>query len=238
VKTLEKRIFAPLCLCLGIFVVAGCVTRGDIHEFKSGLQEVQADLEHVDSLSMENQESIVELRALLLERLNSIESRIEALDAKVGDTQGQLQKMYKKIPTGIPRVDTVSTSSGSGQEESYNLAYLDYSKGEFDLARREFEAFLADNPTSELADNALYWIGECHVSLGQLEGAVTAFKRVATEYPNGNKAPSALYKLGMLYLRAGQTGEAERYFEEITMTYPDSEEAGLARERLLAIREE
>jgi tol-pal system protein YbgF len=235
-RTKAFGILAGLGL-LGLFL-SGCASRAEIVRFMDGMEHIQEDLEVLDSLSRENSESIVELRAMLVERLGTLEGRIDALNARVGDTQGQLQRMYKRIPREVPRSDSGSAGPVTPPEETYNMAYLDYAKGEFDLARREFEGFLVDHPSSELADNALYWIGECHVSLDDMESAMEAFERVVEEYPAGNKAPSALYKMGMLSVRAGRIDEAGGYFERITRAYPRSEESGLAMERLKSLRGE
>ncbi len=49
-------------------------------------------------------------------------------------------------------------------QEIYNMAYADYLKGNFSLAIDGFKIYLDNFSQSPFADNALYWIGECHFS--------------------------------------------------------------------------
>jgi TolA-binding protein len=59
-------------------------------------------------------------------------------------------------------------------QEAYSMAYNDYLKGNYDLAIESFKLYRAQFPGSPLADNALYWIGECRYSQRKFEEAVDA----------------------------------------------------------------
>jgi TolA-binding protein len=70
----------------------------------------------------------------------------------------------EKEPTAAPSVQSpppVSPPTGLSPQEVYNTAYADYLKGNFDLAMDGFKIYRDSFPDSPLADNALYWIGEC-----------------------------------------------------------------------------
>src|SRR4029079_10958952 len=56
-------------------------------------------------------------------------------------------------------------------DRGYTLLY----QGHFVDAEASFQRFLQANPGSELADNALYWIGECRYSRNDMKGALAAF---------------------------------------------------------------
>ncbi len=118
-------------------------------------------------------------------------------------------------------------------DQIYNLAYLDFTRGNYGVAVTGFRRFIKLFPASELADNAQYWIGECFYSLNQLDSAEVEFKKVMSDYPEGNKVPAAIYKLGMVYLLQGKTALAQEKFKEVVRNYPTSPEAKLAQERLL-----
>ncbi|HEV7518156.1 MAG TPA: tetratricopeptide repeat protein, partial [Thermoanaerobaculia bacterium] len=53
----------------------------------------------------------------------------------------------------------------------YDRGYTLYHQGHFVDAVASFQRFLQSEPKSELADNALYWIGECRYSRHDLRGA-------------------------------------------------------------------
>ncbi|MBM3284642.1 MAG: tetratricopeptide repeat protein, partial [Candidatus Aminicenantes bacterium] len=56
-------------------------------------------------------------------------------------------------------------------QDLYNTAYADYLQGNFDLAIDGFKIYRDNFPESPLADNALYWIGECYFSQRNFEAA-------------------------------------------------------------------
>src|SRR4029077_865865 len=65
----------------------------------------------------------------------------------------------------------------------YDAAYNDYLKGNYDLSAREFQEYLNNFPTTDLADNATYWIGECYYRQKQYRRAVDQFDQVLQRYP-------------------------------------------------------
>ena len=83
-----------------------------------------------------------------------------------------------------------------------------------------------------MADNAQYWIGECHYVTGDFAGAIAEFDKVVKNYPKGDKVPAALLKMGISYGRLKNTDEANRYYKMLIQKYPKSPEAASAKERL------
>jgi tol-pal system protein YbgF len=120
--------------------------------------------------------------------------------------------------------------------ELYDTAYLDMTRGNFELAMQGFEEYIASGQRAELKDNAQYWIGECFYAMGRFHEAIDAFQKVVDEYPRENKVPSALFKIGKCYFELGDKEEAQRYFQSVIGGYPQSEEANLAREYLADLR--
>jgi len=98
-------------------------------------------------------------------------------------------------------------------------------------ARRYYEAiqvlqnFLRDYPQSSLADNALYWIGECYYAQKQYHTALSYFQRVLFEYPRGNKVPDATLKIALTYMSLKQYAEGCRVLNDLICRYPYSEPA-------------
>jgi len=144
-----------------------------------------------------------------------------------------------------------STGSDPSPEESYQAAYLDFTKGNYPLAVSGFREFVRRYPDSPLADNAQYWIGESYFSLGRgrsnqgqpekaneaLEQAVQEFRKVFVNYPRGNRVPTAIYKEALALLELKQAKVAQVRLQYLLDNFPQSEEAPLAKERLAAIKE-
>jgi TolA-binding protein len=81
-------------------------------------------------------------------------------------------------------------------EQLFAAAYADYSRGNFDLAISEFRQYVETYPTSELADNAQYWIGEILYAQRKFAASVVEFEKVGVLNPKGDKTATALYKRG------------------------------------------
>ena len=88
------------------------------------------------------------------------------------------------------------------------MAYNDYLKGNFDLAVEGFKMYKDQFSASPLADNALYWIGECDYSQRKFEDAVNVFNELILAYPQGDKVAAAYLKKGMSFAEIGRKEEA------------------------------
>ena len=53
----------------------------------------------------------------------------------------------------------------------------------FNQAAILFTRFIKKYPHNELADNSVYWLGECHYSMGDYKGAVKIFKGLVIKEP-------------------------------------------------------
>ena len=120
-------------------------------------------------------------------------------------------------------------------EALYNAAYTDFSKGNFDLAIQGFQEYARQFPKSDLADNALYWVGECHYSQAAYADAVRAFDRMLDAYPQSDKAPAANLKKGLAFLEQNQISQAIVQLRHVVATYPEADEAKIARDRLAGL---
>ena len=120
-------------------------------------------------------------------------------------------------------------------EELYRAAYEDYMRGNYQLAADGFAEYRRRWPSTELSDNALYWIGECLDAQESTEEALAIFSQVLEEYPGSDKAPAAQLKKGLLYLKAGDKGQGVLNLQYVVYEYPGTREADLARERLRSL---
>ena len=154
-------------------------------------------------------------------------------------------------PPPPPASPTSRSTTGTPQpQDLYQAAYLDFSKGSYDLAITEFREFLRRYPEQELAGNAQYWIGEAYWSLARtqtsggqseratkaLEQAIQEFRKVIANYPRGEKAPTALYKEALALIELKQPALAQARLEYLIDNFPQAEETPLARERLASLK--
>lgn len=121
----------------------------------------------------------------------------------------------------------------SGHPEMlYNSALAAYKKMDYNTAVSEFTAFAEKYPEHELADNALYWIGECLYAQKKFSEAAAAFEAVTTRYPEGSKVPDALLKTGYAYLALDDKDNARLFLKKVIRNFPFSQ-AGSKAEGML-----
>ncbi len=117
----------------------------------------------------------------------------------------------------------------------YNTAYEDYLRGNFDLAIQGFQEYAQRYPTTDLADNALYWIGECYYSKKAYKEAIDTFTQLLNTYKTSDKAAGALLKKGLAYLELGDRSQAVINLQYVLYEHPGSKEADLARAKLASL---
>jgi tol-pal system protein YbgF len=142
-------------------------------------------------------------------------------------------------PTGTPGAAAGAaagaTTGSESPEELYRAAYEDYMRGNYQLAADGFAEYRRRWPSTELSDNALYWIGECLDAQDETEEALAIFNQVLEEYPASDKAPAAQLKKGLLYLKLGDKGQGVLNLQYVVYEHPGTREADLARERLRSL---
>jgi tol-pal system protein YbgF len=125
---------------------------------------------------------------------------------------------------------------GAQLAEDYRQAIMLFGRGRHAEARRGFEAvFEADNG-GDLADNALFWIGETYFAAGDLKNAVRFYTRVVNEYSEQNKAPDALFKTALVQVKTGDLALARRTLQQVIERYPYSSTASSAKAELQRIK--
>ena len=114
----------------------------------------------------------------------------------------------------------------------YGSAYEDYLRGNFDLAIQGFRDYVQRYPSTDLTDNALYWIGECHYSKREFKQAIDAFTELLNSFRTSDKAAPALLKKGLAYLELGDKSQAVINLQYVLYEHPGTKEADLARTKL------
>ena len=115
------------------------------------------------------------------------------------------------------------------------MAYADYLRGNYNLAVDSFKIYREQFPGSPLADNALYWIGECYFSQKKFEDAIEQFNLLLFDYPLGDKVPAAYLKKGLSFLEMGKREEALSVFKLLITKYPSEDETRIAQQKVKEI---
>jgi len=100
-------------------------------------------------------------------------------------------------------------------------------------ATTAFKEYIKMQPSSPLAANAQYWIGEIMYSHNNYKGAVQEFIKVLQDYKYSEKAPDAAIKLGYSFYALKKWDLARRTFEDVLRYFPENKNAvNLANKRL------
>jgi tol-pal system protein YbgF len=114
-----------------------------------------------------------------------------------------------------------AAAPAAGEQEAYKQAYAKLKGQQYTAAIQSFKAFLADYPSSELAPNAHYWLGELYLveSPQNLNAAEQSFGKLLSEFPQHAKAPDALYKQGKIAFMRGDKAKAKKLMQRVIDEY-------------------
>ncbi len=198
----------------------------------------------MDERSEEQDIDLDEIRAEHRADVADLRSQLSTTGTNLGQTEERVASLTQRFDTLDRRVEGVQTqapgdttrpASAAGMTQSYDRAYLDFSKGNYELAILGFSEYLKDYPRTERADNAQYWIGECYYVQGNYEPAIEAFQKVLDLHADGNKAPGAMLKIGYALIGLNRKSAAIRQLKTVMERYPGTPEAEHARAKLLSI---
>jgi soluble lytic murein transglycosylase len=121
-------------------------------------------------------------------------------------------------PTPSPTpTDTPTPTPTPVPSDRLALAQRAYTSGDYETARREFAALLAD-PGADPHEKrlALYWRGRSELELADMSGdtsaAIDTLKLFVNEYPSDELTRAAQFNLGMAYEQSGQPREAAQVY--------------------------
>lgn len=230
----------------------------NVRRTTAGKEEVQG----VNVRIAEQTETLLRSNATLVAKVADIEDRLQNAQGNTEQTNYRLDQLAQQLTQSQRDIENIRTMVAALQPvvpaaggtaassevtvpatpapavasgnpiETYQAAYRDYQRGNFDLAIDGFREFLEGNARSELADNAAYWIGESLFSQKKYREAIRQFDSVVNNYPRSEKVPGALLKKGYSYINVGERAQGVVQLQYVLHEHPRSPEAKLARDKL------
>jgi tol-pal system protein YbgF len=133
---------------------------------------------------------------------------------------------------------TAAVPQQSTAEWAYAEAYNTLKAGNYEGARKQFKQFIQDYKTSELADNAQFWVGESYFKEKKYEEAIVAFEDLVKKYPKGNKVGEAYYKQALAFIAIQDTVAAKARLEMLLSEYPSGELAEKAKQKIQELQQQ
>jgi tol-pal system protein YbgF len=175
------------------------------------------------SISTNSSDALGQITAMG-ERMMAANERIERLSEEFV----RLQKFLAETPEQ-PAAAQVEPGN---PVQLFAAAYSDYLRGNYMLSFSEFQQFVETYRSSDLADNAQYWIGEIFLEKKRFQESLDAFERVVHLSPKGDKATVALYKRALVLDEMGRRADAVKQLQVLIKVYPKCFEANLAKQKL------
>ena len=247
-----RRSFArpvAVALSLGVlfFVMPGCVTEGDFRKLEERVLDQSQRSEKRPNPSKQIAQLSAQVDALREEQ-RKLAGEIEVARKQAERALEEARKARRQVaarpaaaaPAEKPEPeDAAPDQSGVTSEElaAYQKALDAWRGNDQKLCIDRFRKFLQTYSASPHADDAAYWMADCHFKQGDYRVAVLRFNDVVRVYPAGNKAPDALYRQGesLLKLGPGFHDAARTVFEQVVKDYPDSARAKEAQKQLSAL---
>lgn len=135
-------------------------------------------------------------------------------------------------PVQAPTTAAPPPMAPGSPQRMFNTALADFTSGQWGLCIQGFDMYLRSFARTDAADDAQWYIGECHYNDGKFPQAVDAYNRVITNFPKGDRVPDAYYKRGVTYTNMRQPDQARESFEAVIKLFPDHEMARLAKQQL------
>ena len=232
----------------------------DIRELKSQHGERMAALEalmkqNLDTTTRLNQaiavieRSVTQQGESVVKPVTSISTRVDSLATQFGALRdvvealntrlGRMQQQMEDIQNHLTTMPPPALDSGGGDnagissaETLYNSALTDFHRGNYDLAKAQFNDYLRFYPQSGRAAEAQYYLGDVAYQQQDYEDAIRNYDMVLERYPEGAKSPDAQYKKGLSLIVLNKLSEAAAEFRSVVEKYPNSNVAPNAQAKL------
>ncbi len=246
----NARKLPMMALLLGFALVTGCggagkeqmqLLRSEVFGIKQDQRQMQHQLTALDSLIRQRVEGLDRFNADFGADVGELSRRLSVLEQQLSDTESQISRLSGRsvAPVGggtsgqqQAQQQAQQQQQGSGQRESYDLAYKDYTSSNYQLAVEGFSDFVQSYPDTPLAPQAYLYMGNSYQALNKFEQAISSYKSIVDRYPDSQLHPDALFKIGDSLIKLGDVSRGETYFQHVMQKFPDSNAAELARARL------
>src|SRR5271168_3515538 len=187
-------------------------------------------------------------------QINDMQSTLQSIDGRIaggsapsgapagavpGGTNGSGAPPSADTPSGAggspPSRGGLSSLPGASSDTLYQNALRDFTTGKYDLARQEFGDYVLHFPSTDLASNAQFYLGEISYAQADYKDAIAQYNLVLANYPQSYKLAAAMLKKGFAELELGMKATGTKDLREVTRRFPGSDETRRAQAKLREI---
>ncbi len=194
--------------------------------FSAGAAPRADDVQNIDELyaRLDEQEQLIKS---LTDKTEGLTDRLDKLTERVGKMNADIDMRFQTLAKPAPKPD--KPAGAQPEQQSYDAALALMKKGDHAGAEAAFRAFIQTYPTSKLAGNANYWIGETLYARGRHAEAVGVFADGLSKYKSNAKAPDNMLKLGLSLKHLNKKAEACAALTGLPAEFPKAGDALKAR---------
>ncbi len=146
----------------------------------------------------------------------------------------------QEIPTDpltqpVPAHTTEPPPGMIREQQEFTLALELLRAEDYERAVRQFLTFQRTYPASDMADDALYWIGEIYFIQRDYNRAILALNDVVLQYAKGDRRPDALVRQAEAFLEIGDRISTRLTLRRVIDDHPDSAVIPKARSLLQSL---
>ena len=157
--------------------------------------------------------------------------RLEVVPLPRGSASEHASSAAPPVASPAP-VSEGKVAGGKAAVRAYQKGLQQFQAGNYAGAIKIFKSFAANHSRHPYADNALYWLGECHYDMREYRKALILFRKVVDEYPDENKAPDSLLKMSFCHMNLGDMKASCRVLRQVSQRYPGTSVSRLAVDTL------
>lgn len=200
------RVFSFLFLGL---ISVGCAARLDDVDDKIGdLQQRVARVEQKSGMPIGSDRELLDGQRLadmrtqvaaIRNEVTVLSGKVEALEFENKNLNEQVRGLQSRVEAKERELRQMKQTAApspaeelKGPEAEYNDALKHYQDGDFEKAEKGFSSFVAKYPRNDLADNALFWLGEGYMARKMQRNAITKFQDLIEKYPKSDMRCEAM----------------------------------------------
>ena len=140
----------------------------------------------------------------------------------VAEAPRQPARTQTAMPVDPAPSGPASTLPPQGPREILDTSNAALRSGELERAEAGYKEFLQRYPTSRLASEATFNLGDVYARRGRHREAAEQFLKVTTDFSKASQAPQSLHRLGQSLERLGAKEQACAAWSEVPRKYPSA----------------
>jgi tol-pal system protein YbgF len=179
----------------------------------------------------------------LQDELAQLRGQLETLTYESEQSRKRVQDFYLDLDQRLVRLEGGDGLAQSGADASpqteaqaYDAALSLFKEGKFAEAAKAFELFTDTWPDSEMAANAMFWLGNSFYAQNNCKEAIAAQETLISRWSDSPRVPDAMLAIADCQRDSGNVSSARNTLNTLVARHAGTQAAIKAKERLNQLR--